>query len=411
VRPEAEVGRLVEPFVDEEPDQPRGDAARSQCGPVEDVLARVVQAAQQPVGDEHAEQRDEDSPEQEQEALVAAHVDRERCTRRDHRCADDQQALRHARNEVLRRDGRRVDVGERLVRLVDGQREQRQRGGGAAAGDRGQDQFRVVRVDAAREHENRAEAELEERGQEVADADAEESAAPVAREARVVRDQWSPRNRHCDDRVDGEPERAVMSALRPDRVQVCAVDDPPREVDHRRDHGPDRELADEAPHEPDGTEQGEHCRNGAEEELPEPDGLEAEQLVAQEAGRGRDHDQLEDRPAETLQDVQRGREVGAAAAERRPLQDHRRNARVGADQRRDGEHAVPDHRADERRGERGPQRQVEVRRQDEHQQRDAEVRPQQRGVKRPEHAEPLGYRLDSPTGRLLQGRPLAYRPL
>jgi hypothetical protein len=175
-------------------------------------------------------------------------------------------------------------------------------------------------------------------------------------------------------------------------------------VDHRRDDGPDRELPYEPADEADRAEQRQHRRDAAEEELPEPDRLKAEQLVAQQTGRGGDHDQLEDRPAQALQDVQAGREIRATAAERGSLQHHRRDARVGADQRRDREHAVSDQTADERCRERGAQRQVEVRRQDEHQQRDAEVRPQQRSVDQPEHVQALGDRLDSPTGRVPQSR-------
>ena len=45
--------------------------------PLEDVRARVVRAGEQPVREQHAEQRNEDRAEQQQEALVAAHVDRE----------------------------------------------------------------------------------------------------------------------------------------------------------------------------------------------------------------------------------------------------------------------------------------------------------------------------------------------
>ena len=198
----------------------------------------------------------------------------------------------------------------------------------------------MVRVDAAREHEDRAEPELEERRQQVADADAAERAAPVAREARVVGDERRPGHGDGDDGVDREPERAVVPA----RSTRC-VRRSRRRGSTRRGRRPTRAP----PRSRTCGRSGARSRSGpssastaastAEHELPEPDRLEAEQLVAQQAGRGRDHDQLEDRPAEALEDVQPGRDVRAPPAERRALQHHRRHARVGPDQRRDREHA------------------------------------------------------------------------
>ena len=199
-----------------------------------------------------AQQRDEDRAQEQQEPLVAAHVDREGAERRDRRRRRDQRALRNAREQVLRRDRARVDVREGLVRLVHGEREQGEGGRGTSARDRGQDQLRMVRVDSARQHEDRAEPELEQGREQVAEPDPEERAPPVAREARVVRDERRPRDRDRDDRVHGEPEGAVVLAgLRPERAQVGPVEDPPGEVGDRGGDRPDRELADEAAHEPD----------------------------------------------------------------------------------------------------------------------------------------------------------------
>ena len=133
---------------------------------------------------EHAEQRHEHRSQQEQELLVAAHVNCQRAGRGRDGCSDDQRALRDAREEILGRDRRRVHVRERLVCLVDGQREQRERRRSAATGDRGQDQLRVLRepvqIEAAGQNEDRAEPELEEGREQVADPDAEECASPVA---------------------------------------------------------------------------------------------------------------------------------------------------------------------------------------------------------------------------------------
>ena len=96
---------------------------------------------------------------------------------------DDQQPLRRARDVVLQRDRGRVDVRERLVGLVDGQREEREDRADAARGDGREDVGRTGdrRV---REHEDRAEAELEERRQEIAESRADER-RPRLREKRV----------------------------------------------------------------------------------------------------------------------------------------------------------------------------------------------------------------------------------
>ena len=130
-------------------------------------------AVQQPVGEQNAEERHEEGAEQEQELLVLGQVDHERdpgCQRGD---ADDQCPLRRARHDVLDRDGGRVDVRERLVGLVHREREQGDHAADPAGGDRRQYRSRPVDL-GVREHEDRAEAELEERRQEIADPDAEE---------------------------------------------------------------------------------------------------------------------------------------------------------------------------------------------------------------------------------------------
>jgi hypothetical protein len=138
----------------------------------------------------------------------------------------------------------------------------------------------------------------------------------------------------------------------------------------------------------------------AEEELPQPQHVDVEELGEEEIGRRRDHDQLEDGPAEALQDVEACGQVGPPPTERCALQHHRRHACVGADQGREAEQRVADQPADERRRQRVPQREVEVRWEDEDQQRDPEVDPQQRRVDEAENPEPLGHRLDSPVGCL-----------
>ena len=81
-----------------------------------------------------------------------------------------------------------------------------------------------------------------------------------------------------------------------------------------------------------------------------------------------------------------GRQVRAAAAERRAQEHHGRDARVGADQPAEPEQDVADHRRGDDRAERLGQRerepelvggQDEERARDDHEQRDREVRPEQ----------------------------------
>jgi hypothetical protein len=90
------------------------------------------------------------------------------------------------------------------------------------------------------------------------------------------------------------------------------------------------------------------------------------------------------------------------APERRALQNHRRDTRVGPDERGEREHRVADDPADDGGGKCVAEREIEVRRQHEHEERDAEVGPEQRRVEQPEHAQSVGHRLDSPRRRLLQ---------
>src|SRR4030081_3131911 len=115
-----------------------------------------------------------------------------------------------------------------------------------------------------REDEDRAKTELEERWEEIAEADAPERAAPVAREARVVGDQRYPRHGQRDHEVDAEPERPTMARLVPKPADVTVAEDPDREVDDRCGDCPDPDLADEAPHESDWSEQSQHERKPAE---------------------------------------------------------------------------------------------------------------------------------------------------
>ncbi len=194
-----------------------------------------------------------------------------------------------------------------------------------------------------------------------------------------------------------------MAVTVPELAQARAVEHPPGQVEERGEHDPDRELADVAAHEPDRPEQREHDRDPAEEQRPEPARVEAEHPIGERGRRRRDDQQLEDRPAEVLDDVEEGRQVRAALPERRAEDDHPRHARVGADRAGDPEQQVPDERGrddrDERRAEREAEPEVAVDEhgaRDDHEQAYGEAAPEQEEVDEPEHAQALGHRLDAP---------------
>ena len=136
-----------------------------------------------------------------------------------------------------------------------------------------------------------------------------------AAEAGVVGDERDPGDRDRDDEVDAlEHRRAALAAAVPQVAEAGAVERPPRQVEERGEHGPDRELAHELAHEVDRPEQRQRERDAAEDERPEPLGAEAEQLV-RERGDGRgDDQQLEDRPADALGGVEDGRRPTSRAA-------------------------------------------------------------------------------------------------
>ena len=174
--------------------------------------------------EQDSEQRDEERAEQKEEVLVAAQVEGERADRRGDRDEHDERALRNAGDEVLERDRARVDVGEGLVGLVDGDREHGERGGQARAHDRCR-QLGGIR-EPARQHEQHAEHEHPGRRHEVAEPGAPPRCASVAREARVVGDQRHPRNGDRDHEVHPDPEREAALGLRvPELREVCLGSD------------------------------------------------------------------------------------------------------------------------------------------------------------------------------------------
>ena len=90
VRPEAEILRLREPLVDGEAGEPGDDHPRPERGRAEDVVGLVVRAVQQPVGEQHAEQRHEEGAQEQEELLVVGEVEHERGDGRDRCGADDE---------------------------------------------------------------------------------------------------------------------------------------------------------------------------------------------------------------------------------------------------------------------------------------------------------------------------------
>ena len=212
VRPEAEILRLREPLVDREAGEPRGDHPGPEGRRPEDVVGVVVRAVQQPVREQHAEQRHEEGAEEQEELLVVGEVEHERAERSDHGRADNEPPLGRVWAHVLRGDRGRVDVRERLVGLVDRQGEQREEARDTAGRDR--DQHAVGPSTFGCEGTRiEPKPELEQRRQQVADADAPERGAARGREARVVGNERDPRDAERDHEVDREPERAALPGL------------------------------------------------------------------------------------------------------------------------------------------------------------------------------------------------------
>ena len=194
----------------------------------------IRHAAHQPVRREHAEQRHEDRTEQQQEALVGAHVDRERADGRERTDTTTISERCRARvNDVLQAKPPSSTRWRtpRPSRPPSGR--QRERSRDSAAGDRGQD---IPGGSGRRRATGRApsRARTGTASATGSRAHAPEGAAAVAREARVVGGERRPGDRRRRHRVDGEPERAVVLAgVRPERCTFGAVEDPPGQVDDR----------------------------------------------------------------------------------------------------------------------------------------------------------------------------------
>ena len=113
-------------------------------------------------------------------------------------------------------------------------------------------------ADVAREDEQATDSEAPERRDEVADTGSPEGRAAVAGEARVIGGERRPGDDARDHEVDalGEGE-AALRVRGPERVQVRLVENPPRQIADRREHGPGGELLHVAAHEADRPEQSE----------------------------------------------------------------------------------------------------------------------------------------------------------
>ena len=176
---------------------------------------------------------------------------------------------------------------------------------------------------------------------------------------------------------------------------------PPRQVDERAEDDPEGDALHPNADESDRTEQREDRRRRSGRELPDP-----ERAVHERLGGGGDDEHLEDRPAEVLQDVEPGGEVGARAAERGAQQDHRRHSRFGADRRRASEQSVTEDPADEDREQRPRQREGgdEERAGDEDEQAEPEAAPQHPVLETAERAQPFRNRRDAPGWRSFRNR-------
>ncbi len=300
-------------------------------------------------------------------------------------------------NGVLQRHGGRVRVRERLVRLGDEEGEEGDDRSEPSCDDGRRKRGRIAEV--TREDEHGTEREEPGVGYQVAEPRACQRAAPGLREPRVVGGVRHPRDRDPDHDVSALPDGEPSLALRvPDRAEVGAVERPPGEVEERERNGPDREPTDEPTDEADGPEQSEHESAGAEDESPEPLRAEPEELVRERSRSCRDHEQLEDRPADSLQHVDPRRQERAALAQGRAHERHPGDARVCADHPRDREHRVPDDAADDDRDEGigKRERRYENRAGHDDQERDAEVAPEEARLEPAEDAKARRDGIDSP---------------
>ena len=375
------------PLVEAEAREPRDDLSRADLRRAEGVAV-----PDEPLPEKHPEERDEERAEQIEEVLVVDEVDDERARRRHRGDDQDQQPLRDARQRVLQRDGGRVDVCERLLRLVDAEGDERECGSDSAGRDRVDHRGSVT--EAAREQQDRAERVEPHVRQEVAGGRSPERTAAILREARVVGGERQPGDGHRDHQVDSLPEaEPALSGPRPQRAEVRVMQRPPGEVRERGEDDPERDalhpLADEA----DRPDEREERRRRRGRELPHP-----QRAVHERPCCGGDHEHLEDRPAEVLKDVEPGGEVRPGAAERRPQEHHRRHARLRADRCGEAEQRVAEYPADEDREQRFGQRERgdEERARDEHEQAQTEAAPQHPVLERAERPQPVRDRTDAP---------------
>ena len=219
----------IQPLVEAEAGDPGDDRREADLGPGEHVLASVVAPGEQPVGEQHPEERHEERPEQEQERLVVPQVDEQRPDRVATPAVPAiKRSLRHLRQQILQRDGARVDVRERLVALVHGQREQREHARGPARGDRRQEPGRIA--DRARHRDHRAQPEERDRRHEVAEPRPPEPGRARAREAGVVGDERRPRDDAREHEVEPGPEGMRPRPV-PERIDAPAVQRPPAQVE------------------------------------------------------------------------------------------------------------------------------------------------------------------------------------
>ena len=149
-------------------------------------------------------------------------------------------------------------------------------------------------------------------GTQIADARPPERRPRGSGEARVVGRERDPGDRDADDDVDPLPRRETsLAGTVPCLLEPAARQRPPGEVGDCERDDPHGDAPDHRPDDADRAEQPEEERGRAEHERPGPARLEPEELVGQGRRGGRDHEQLEDRPAEALHDVDRGRQVRA----------------------------------------------------------------------------------------------------
>ncbi|MNC25434.1 hypothetical protein D3C75_735220 [compost metagenome] len=305
-----------------------------QCLPVQAMhLCRQAAATDHVmVHQYHAEQRCKHRTDQQQEVLVLCQWRQQGDQRAQHanrqRQVLDLQAHQHTGG-----NGRRVNVGKSLFRLVQQNQQQWDAHAGAREG-----QQQGVGFATAGEGQGVAHAQAHQPGvaDEVTQHRTAEYMFAVTGKTRVVGDQRQPGQRHGDGDVEahGQRHRTVTGTV-PQCRQVGLGEQVPGQPQASAQQQPDAPGAQHLAHERQRPTDREQRGQGAEAQGPEhravPGAGFAERPRAQQAGGIAHDDDLERAPAHQLQQVEQRRQARAVAAQAQFQRAHGRQAGIAAD--------------------------------------------------------------------------------